>query len=79
MRQASSEADIDVLVSMMRELYAHDGVEFDEARSRGALRELMGAAEHGLVLIIECDGAVAGYIVLTYGFSIEIWRTARFH
>lgn len=65
------ESDLAVLIEMMRGLYAHDSVPFHEERSRCAMLELMSARAYGRVSLIECEDEVAGYIVLTYGFSIE--------
>jgi diamine N-acetyltransferase len=67
----ASEADIEVLLRMMRHLYEHDGVPFDEARSRRGTLELMESPEEGSVWLLTVEGAVAGYCVLTFGFSIE--------
>ena len=66
-------ADIDQLLEMMRELYEHDGVRFDEARSRNGSLTLIGSPEQGRLWIMESGGVVAGYCVLTYGFSIEYY------
>ena len=67
----ASAADVDELLAMMRELYEHDGVPFDEARSRNGSLELMRSPEQGRLWVMEVSGMVAGYCVLTYGFSIE--------
>lgn len=56
---------------MMRELYEHDGVPFDEARSRNGSLELMISPEQGRVWVISLGDQTAGYMILTYGFSIE--------
>src|SRR5262249_27173901 len=58
---------------MMRELYVHDGCEFNEARSRCGTLELLNSPDQGCIWLIEADGKPAGYCVLTYGFSIEYY------
>lgn len=63
--------DLDRLLAMMSGLYANDGVPFDEERSRGAAVLLMKDPRAGALWVIEIDGAVGGYLVLTYGFSLE--------
>lgn len=68
--------DVDRLLEMMRTLYAHDGIPFDEQKSRKAIDELITPVDcafnaFGRIWLIESEGAVAGYMVLTFGFSIE--------
>ena len=63
--------DIDILIVMMRSLYEHDGVPFDEERSRRVTLALLKLPEAGAVYLIRRGEAVAGYCVLTFGFSIE--------
>jgi ribosomal protein S18 acetylase RimI-like enzyme len=68
--------DVDRLLEMMRDLYAHDGTNFDEATSREATNELISSmdsaiTDFGRIWLIERNGEVVGYIVLTFGFSLE--------
>jgi ribosomal protein S18 acetylase RimI-like enzyme len=75
MRYAEWE-DVEPLLEMMRDLYTHDGANFDEARSRKATNELISSMDSaitdlGRIWLIERNDEVAGYIVLTFGFSIE--------
>ena len=68
--------DVDQLLEMMRSLYEHDGVRFDEAKSRKATNVLVSSMDSaitdlGRIWLIESNGEVAGYVVLTFGFSIE--------
>lgn len=68
--------DADPLLEMMRELYLHDGVPFDEARARKATDELISSMDSaildlGRIWMIESEDEIAGYLVLTFGFSIE--------
>jgi GNAT superfamily N-acetyltransferase len=56
---------------MMAQLYAHDGSRFDEARARRATETLLSEPEFGGVWSIEHEGAMAGYIVLVLGYSLE--------
>lgn len=63
--------DEDLVVAMMRELYVHDGLYFDEARARAALARLLADASLGRVWVARADGEPAGYLVLTLGYSLE--------
>jgi GNAT superfamily N-acetyltransferase len=56
----------------MQELYDHDGtLVFDGMRARAALEQLISCPAYGGVwLIVEAE-RVAGYVVLTLGYSVE--------
>lgn len=69
-RQADAD-DIEILLPLMRQLYAHDGVPFDEAVARRATLQLIDEPRAGAVWLIEVDHRPVGYVVLTIGFSLE--------
>jgi GNAT superfamily N-acetyltransferase len=64
-------SDLDLLVGFVRELYAHEEIVFDEGRIRGALSGLIGDPSLGGAYLIKRDGRAIGYLILTYGYSIE--------
>ena len=70
MRLATS-ADVPALLVMMREFYTLEHLDFDLERQRSVLTSLLSNPEHGNVILIEAEGAIAGYLVLTIGFSLE--------
>lgn len=63
--------DADELVGLMREFYAFDHIAFDEAAARAALREILGDGRFGVIHLIGVGSESAGYLVLTFGFSLE--------
>lgn len=63
--------DIETLIVMMRDLYAHDGLTFDEAIARRALLGVIGDDTLGRVFLVLSANEVAGYAVLTFGYSLE--------
>src|SRR5262252_794762 len=64
--------DVDTLVVMMRDLYAHDGLApLDEGGARRALLGVIGDDTLGRVFLILSANEVAGYAVLTFGYSLE--------
>jgi len=64
--------DVDTLVVMMRDLYAHDGLApLDEGGARRALLGIIGDNTLGRVFLILLANEVAGYAVLTFGYSLE--------
>ena len=67
----AADTDIDTLIPMMREFYAIDAYPFDEGAARTALEGLLRDPALGRVWLIH-DGAEAiGYVVLTFGYSLE--------
>jgi GNAT superfamily N-acetyltransferase len=68
---AVTSDDLDRVVAMMAQLYAHGDSSFDAACARRATEKLLTEPEFGGVWIIDVDGAPAGYIVLLLGYSLE--------
>jgi ribosomal protein S18 acetylase RimI-like enzyme len=67
-------ADEDLLVELMREFYVIEHLPFDEQVIRKGLREILGNSVYGFIHLIRAggdEGDVAGYLVLTFGFSLE--------
>lgn len=61
-----------VLLELSAALYAEDAIApFEIARAESGFRQLFTDASLGHVWIVMQDNAVAGYLVLTWGFSIE--------
>jgi GNAT superfamily N-acetyltransferase len=56
---------------MMRAFYVEDGLRLHPTAA-GALAELLATPALGVVLLDEDHGAVAGYAVVTLGFSLEL-------
>jgi ribosomal protein S18 acetylase RimI-like enzyme len=68
----ATEPDVGVLLELMRALYDEDGsTPLREDGAEAALRGLLAAPDRGLVWVIEQDGEAAGYLVLTWGYSLE--------
>ena len=64
--------DEDVILGMMRELYEHEGIWFDEGRQRAALTRLLADDALGRAWVVRAGGGEpAGYLVLTLGYSLE--------
>jgi ribosomal protein S18 acetylase RimI-like enzyme len=68
----ASKPDLDHILAFMRALYAEDGpTPFSEDRAARALRELLDHPGYGQVWLIEVSHEPAGYLVLTWGYSLE--------
>jgi ribosomal protein S18 acetylase RimI-like enzyme len=63
--------DEPVMVELMREFYAHEGLAFDAERTPAAFRALVADPGLGRVWIFRADGEAAGYVAATVGFSLE--------
>ncbi|HZH30556.1 MAG TPA: GNAT family N-acetyltransferase [Pyrinomonadaceae bacterium] len=69
----ANASDADELVELMREFYAFEHIAFDEKAARGALGQILSDRRFGIVHLIHGAGAkaAAGYLVITFGFSLE--------
>ena len=67
-----TDSDADLLLQLMREYYAFDRHPFDLEQARVALTGLLRNPTLGRVWLV-CEGeTVVGYIVLTFGYSLEL-------
>lgn len=66
-----SAADVDALLPLVRQFYAHFGYPYSEALKRRALSELLSNPALGRLVLVRVDGAVVGYAVVAFSFSLE--------
>ena len=64
-------ADADAPLPMIRALCVLDATPFDERSVGRALAQVLADGSPGRVWLIERAGKPAGYLVLTFGFSLE--------
>jgi ribosomal protein S18 acetylase RimI-like enzyme len=64
-------ADLPLLERLVRAYYAQDRHSFDEKRQPAALAALAAGEPFGRAWLIELQGRRVGYVVLSWGFSIE--------
>ena len=67
----ASSADIERLVDFMRQFYAIDDYSFDEPIARRVLHQIVEDTSLGRIWLIYHEETAIGYIVLTFGFSLE--------
>jgi ribosomal protein S18 acetylase RimI-like enzyme len=66
--------DLTELLRFSEALYCEDGtVRFERERAEAGFRQLVESESLGRVWMIEVDGRSTGYVVLTWGFSVEYW------
>lgn len=63
--------DLDALVRLCERYRLIDLQSFEEPSARSAFAQLLEPGDRGFVLVSESGGAVTGYAVVTWGFSIE--------
>ncbi|WP_339830173.1 GNAT family N-acetyltransferase [uncultured Parvibaculum sp.] len=71
-------ADRAVLEALVRDYYAFDGHEYDAAEQGPALDRLCAGEPNARAFIIRDGDAIAGYLVLSLGFSVEYGGTDGF-
>lgn len=67
---AGSE-DSPELLSLMRMFYREEGYPFNEERTRCALLALLSNPLFGAVWVFRMEGRAVGYLVVTFGYSLE--------
>jgi len=67
----ATAADIEAILPLMRRMYLEDGYPFEEAASRSALAALLRDPALGLAWVVRDGETAVGYLVLTYGYSLE--------
>jgi ribosomal protein S18 acetylase RimI-like enzyme len=69
--QLAAEKDLPQLLELMRELYRHEKLDFNEEVARGGLNKTLLDPTLGSAYLILADEEVAGYLLLTSCFSLE--------
>ncbi len=67
----ATTADEPILFELMREFYQHERMAWDEGAARAALHGVLADASRGRAVLIEVGAAVAGYLVVCFGWSLE--------
>jgi ribosomal protein S18 acetylase RimI-like enzyme len=70
LRPATS-ADVEPLLGLVEAFHSEDGYPFREEETRINLLRLLGDPQLGRLWVVEDAGALAGYLVLALGFSLE--------
>jgi len=69
--QVAVLADIEILLTLIREYYAYDGHEFEEGKLRRALGDLLANESYGYAWLILDGETVIGYMAMCFGYSLE--------
>ena len=68
--RAATLQDLETLIELMGEFYAESAVPFDAADARQAFVRLIEDSRLGSAWLLAIDQDVAGYFVMTVGFSV---------
>lgn len=74
----AENSDVDILIPFIQALYKHDNLPFDEAKTRQALMFLIGNQNLGEAWLIFHETNIAGYLILTLGYSLEYYGRDAF-
>lgn len=64
-------SDTEILVKFIQEFYELDGHPFDDCTVRTTLTKILNNDSLGRVWLIQHGGEAIGYIILTFGYSLE--------
>lgn len=67
----ASVSNIEMLLKLMSEFYAHEHLSFNEQAARSALKLILSNDSYGQIHLIHLDEEIIGYLVVTFGFSLE--------
>jgi ribosomal protein S18 acetylase RimI-like enzyme len=67
----AGEGDLDVLVELQAAFHAEEGIAADRPAFRSASGRLLRDGSLGRAWLIGERGAVVGYLLLTFGYSVE--------
>jgi ribosomal protein S18 acetylase RimI-like enzyme len=65
-------ADVEVALQLMQEFYAIENIPFQTAWTRPVLTEFLSTPTHGQFWLLEVGRSLAGYGILTFGYSLEL-------
>lgn len=70
--------DIPLITTMMAEYYAMDGLDFEAEAATQAVQNLMEEPAFGYAYLIQHEGQSAGYLVMTFWYSLEFRGRSAF-
>ena len=74
----ATPADLERLLPLVRELWKHEHMEWDDSRTPAALARLLGDPSLGRVWISEDAGRAIAYLALCFGYSLEFFGRDAF-
>ncbi|MCL5028087.1 MAG: GNAT family N-acetyltransferase [Bacteroidetes bacterium] len=69
--KAADHEEINEIIEMMNIFYQHEQLEFNHEKNLKIVHELLNNSDLGKIWLIQSNNETAGYLILTYGFSVE--------
>lgn len=69
--KAVDHSEIKKVIEMMNIFYQHEHLEFYIEKNSQIVQELLNNSNFGKIWLIRSDDDTVGYIILTFGFSVE--------
>jgi ribosomal protein S18 acetylase RimI-like enzyme len=69
--KSAEETETGVILNFMIKLYDQENIPFNEKEMEDSLRKLLKNDIYGKAFLIYADGSAAGYLIITFGYSIE--------
>lgn len=69
--EVGASKDVESFIALMREYYEYDGHGWDEPFARRAIATFLAEPAYGRAWLIRDSGMAVGYVVLTFGFSLQ--------
>ena len=69
--RCATAGDLPLLVTLMEEMYAELGTPMERSSAERGFAELIADPRLGRAYLLEADSEVAGYVVLTLGFTLQ--------
>jgi ribosomal protein S18 acetylase RimI-like enzyme len=69
--EALKSKDLGIIIEFMHQLYDHENISFNEKETHDLLETLLNNVTYGKAFLILADNSPAGYMIITFGYSIE--------
>ena len=69
--RTATQDDVPQIIPLLKALYETEDLKFDEGTATNALADLIDNSAYGTVLVAETDDGLAGYMAITFGYSLE--------
>ena len=69
--RAATTADLPAFLTLHERFFAEEGYPYHRERIVAAAERLIATPAFGRLVLIEAEGAVVGYLVVTFGYSLE--------
>lgn len=69
--KAACQNDIEEIIEMMGIFYKHEQIELNKNKNINVIKELINNSNFGNIILICLDGKTIGYLISTFGYSIE--------